>query len=91
MENTDQLTKKPTAASGRNDLSPKLEIVERRPVDLLPSKYRVREVDSKHIAEIRASILRLGFAQPILINGLEIVDGHTRAEAAKVIKLLFDK
>lgn len=87
MKNTDEPTQMPTVTSGRNDLLPKLVIVERIPEDLQASKHRARQVKPKHVKQIQASIRSLGFSQPVLIKDLEIVDGHSRVEAARSLGL----
>jgi DNA modification methylase len=78
----------PVVQSARNDLSPKLVIVERRPKELRKSKRLVRKVKPKHVKNVMRSIQKFGFVQPVLIHGKEIVDGHTRAEAARRLGLV---
>ncbi len=71
----------------RNDLLPDLEV---RPVllsELRPSSHRTRRTNGDHIERLMSSISDLGFTVPIIIARLEIVDGHTRVEAAKRLGL----
>ena len=71
----------------RNDLLPDLQV---RPVllsELRPSSHRTRRTDADHIERLMCSISDLGFTVPIIIAHLEIVDGHTRVEAAKRLGL----
>lgn len=81
---------KPTLSSAktagkniRNDLTPKLEIVERKPKDLKTSKKKVREIRPQHVKKVAASIQKFGFTTPVLISSDEIVDGHIRVAAAR--------
>lgn len=71
--------------SVRNDLSPKLQIVEYSPQKLQNSVRKVRKIKPKHVKRIAASILRFGFNSPPLISGNEIVDGHARVQAALLL------
>ena len=58
-------------------------------VDLLkPSKANARTHSRKQIRQIATSITRFGFCNPVLIDdGNQIIAGHGRAEAAKLLGL----
>ena len=71
----------------RNDLLPSLQLVTVRVCDLKPSEHRTRVTPSEQLERVSLSISTLGFNQPILIVGSEILDGHTRVEAAKRLGL----
>src|SRR5262249_36420060 len=72
----------------RNDLVPKLELVELAPEDLRIPARNVRKIDRFHIREIAAAVTSLGFCDPILIDEQNrVLDGVIRAEAAKLIGL----
>lgn len=72
----------------RNDLLPRLELVDRVPRDLVIPARNVRRVDSAHVREAVASISMFGFSAPVLIDdGNVILDGAVRVEAAKLIGL----
>lgn len=69
----------------RNDLTPKLVLVDRRLDELTPPRRNVRKRDEAHIRAIVRSIQTVGFCQPILIAGDgAVVDGLIRLEAAKL-------
>ena len=71
----------------RNDLLPELH-VEFVAIDALqPSLHRTRRTSPEQHQRVIASIADLGFCQPILIAGAEIIDGHTRVEAARDLGL----
>jgi DNA modification methylase len=72
----------------RNDLVPKLELVERAPGDLRAPARNLRKIGPAHVHEIAAGISSLGFCDPVLIdehNG--VLDGVIRVEAAKLLGL----
>jgi DNA modification methylase len=72
----------------RNDLVPKLELVERAPTDLVVPARNVRKIEAPHLREVAAAISSLGFCDPVLIdqqNG--VLDGVVRVEAAKLLGL----
>src|SRR6266481_284996 len=52
----------------RNDLTPKLELVERAPGDLVIPPRNVRKIEAAHVQEVAAAISRLGFCDPPLID-----------------------
>jgi DNA modification methylase len=72
----------------RNDIVPKLELVDRVPTDLgLPSR-NVRKVDAVHVREVAAAIRNLGFCDPVFIDEQDrVLDGVIRVEAAKLLGL----
>jgi DNA modification methylase len=72
----------------RNDIVPKLELVDRVPADLgLPSR-NVRKADAAHISEVATAISNLGFCDPVLIDEQDhVLDGVIRVEAAKLLGL----
>jgi|SRR5712671_641274 len=72
----------------RNDILPKLELVELAPGDLVAPARNLRKSDAAHIREVANAISSLGFCDPVLIdehNG--VLDGMTRVEAAKLLGL----
>ena len=72
----------------RNDLMPKLELVERAPGDLGFPARKLRKVEPAHVLEVANAISSLGFCDPVLIdeqNG--VLDGIVRVEAAKLLGL----
>lgn len=71
----------------RNDLLPTLELRDARISELAPSPHRTRRSSPEQLERIMASIADLGFSQPILVAGNEIVDGHVRTEAARRLGL----
>jgi DNA modification methylase len=72
----------------RNDIVPKLELVDRVPADLgLPSR-NVRKVDAAHVREVAVAISNLGFCDPVFIDEQDrVLDGVIRVEAAKLLGL----
>ena len=68
----------------RNDLLPKLKLVERSIDDLLPPAPNARPADPAHVREIVSSIASLGFCVPVLIDqDGRVLDGWARVEAAR--------
>ncbi|MCG8507842.1 MAG: site-specific DNA-methyltransferase, partial [Rhodospirillales bacterium] len=65
-----------------------LKIVHRPVAELRPNNHNARSHSKKQIKAIAASIRRLGFNNPVLIDrhGM-IIAGHGRCEAAKLIGL----
>ena len=63
--------------------------VEYRPVaSLKPSSRNARTHSKKQLHKLAASLKQFGFNSPILIDGAgEVVAGHGRLEAAKMIGL----
>jgi len=72
----------------RNDIAPELDFIKVAITDLKTAPQQVRKSMQKQIEKVRRSIEAFGFVTPILINGEnEIVDGHTRLEAARALGL----
>jgi hypothetical protein len=72
----------------RNDLVPRLELVERTPAELKLPARKVRKIEPVHVREVAAAISSLGFCDPVLIdesNG--VLHGVVRVEAAKLLGL----
>jgi DNA modification methylase len=68
----------------RNDLLPKLKLVERSIDDLLPPARNARPADPDHVREIVSSIAALGFCVPVLVDeDGRVLDGWARVEAAR--------
>jgi DNA modification methylase len=68
----------------RNDLTPKLELVELQLAELQAGARKYRKHGDAQIGDIAASIGALGFCAPILIDAENrIVDGEARLEAAR--------
>lgn len=63
-------------------------IEHRRPADLRPYKRNARTHSKKQVRQIADSISRFGFNNPVLISDDdEIIAGHGRVEAAKLLNL----
>jgi hypothetical protein len=72
----------------RNDLVPKLALIECPPVDLVPPARNVRKIKAAHLSEVASAISRLGFCDPVLIDERNsVLDGVVRVEAAKLLGL----
>lgn len=72
----------------RNDLLPKLQLVDRKPEDLTIPNRNVRQIDSPHVRAVMHQISIAGFLDPPLIDEHNVVwDGVTRAQAAKELGL----
>src|SRR2546430_1608064 len=66
----------------RNDLVPKLELVELTPEDLRVPVRKLRKIEAVHLREVATSISSLGFCDPVLIDELNsVLDGVVRVEA----------
>lgn len=79
----DQRSKfEPGAEGSRNDLLPDLQVRMMPIASLQPSRHRTRRTNPEQLARVIAAIADTGFNQPVLIHGNEIIDGHTRIEAA---------
>lgn len=67
----------------RNDLRPRLELVDRDPRTLTLPSRNVRASDEAHIQRIVRSINIAGFVAPAIVDGNgKIIDGATRVAAA---------
>lgn len=71
----------------RNDLLPELKVDPRKIKTLQASPHRARETEPAHVERLMRSIGKLGFSQPILVSGDEIIDGYVRVEAASQLGL----
>ncbi len=72
----------------RNDLLPKLQLVDRDPRLLIAPARNVREVEADHVRRVANAISTFGFTSPVLIDGEgRLVDGVVRVEAAKLLNL----
>ena len=72
----------------RNDLRPKLELVDVPIAALRSARRRIHKRDEAHVAGIMASLEAFGMSRPILISGDRgIVDGHDVVEAARQLGL----
>ena len=72
----------------RNNLVPKLALIECAPADLIIPARNVRKIEAAHLREVATAISSLGFCDPVLIderNG--VLDGVVRVEAAKLLGL----
>lgn len=68
----------------RNDLVPRLALVERPLEALRPPARNVRPADPAHVRAIANAIATLGFCAPVLIDqDGQVVDGWARVEAAR--------
>ena len=60
-------------------------LVQRAPGELRPSPRNARTHSKKQVRQIADSIKRFGFTNPVLTSGGEIIAGHGRIEAAKLL------
>lgn len=76
------------AGIARNDLLPKLQLVDRVPAEVILPERNVRDLDPAHVRETASAVSHLGFSVPILIDhDNNLVDGAVRLEAAKLLGL----
>jgi DNA modification methylase len=69
----------------RNDVVPKLELVERAPGELVIPSRKLRKIEADHLREVVTSINSLGFCDPVLIDENDnVLHGVVRVEAAKL-------
>jgi hypothetical protein len=72
----------------RNDLVPKLALIECASLDLGISARNVRKVKAAHLREVATAISNFGFCNPVLIDERNtVLDGVVRVEAAKHLGL----
>src|SRR5437868_1406284 len=72
----------------RNDLVPKLDLVELTPGDLRVPVRKLRKIEAVHLREVANSISSLGFCDPVLIDEQNsVLHGVVRVEAAKLLGL----
>lgn len=70
----------------------KLEIIERKIDDLIGSEYNPRKLSQEQFDDLKDSITRFGFIDPIIINvnkdrkGI-VIGGHSRLKVAKSLGL----
>src|SRR5262245_46515002 len=63
----------------RNDLMPKLALIECAPADLVVPTRNVRKIKAVHLREIANAISSLGFCDPVLIDERNtVLDGVVR-------------
>lgn len=75
---------KPTKPTERPDL----QVVYRRPEELVPYARNARTHSPEQVQRIAASIREFGFTQPILLDGENgVLAGHGRLAAAQLLKL----
>jgi hypothetical protein len=68
----------------RNDLLPKLQLLDRGIDELVPPARNARPADPAHVREIASAIATLGFCVPVLIDQDDrVIDGWARVEAAR--------
>jgi DNA modification methylase len=78
----------PVHQSARNDLTPKLSLVERALSALVMPPRNVRKIDAAQIRRVVNSIREAGFCSPALIDRHNnVLDGVARVEAAKLLGL----
>lgn len=69
----------------RNDVVPKLELVERALGELVLPSRKLRKIEAAHLREVATSINSLGFCDPVLIDENDnVLHGVVRVEAAKL-------
>jgi hypothetical protein len=74
----------------RNDLVPKLALIECAPADLVVPARNVRKIEAPHLREVASAISSLGFCDPVLIDERNtVLDGVVRVEAAKLLGLAY--
>ena len=82
------LAMRPPHVARRNDLLPRLALVQRPAGELHYPKRNVRRADALHIREVADAISTLGFCQPVLIDATgRVIDGVVRVEAARLLGL----
>jgi hypothetical protein len=60
----------------RNDLPPKVALIESAPVDLVIPARNVRKIGAAHLREVTAAVSSLGFCDPVLIDERDtVLDG----------------
>jgi hypothetical protein len=72
----------------RNDLLPKLELVELEIAKLTLPQRNVRMTEHAHVMQVANSISTLGFCDPIFVDEQgAVLDGRVRVEGAKLLGL----
>ena len=73
-----------TGSKGRNDLLPDLTIQQVQIANLRSAKHPVRKQSNRQVAKVERSIRGSGFVVPVILGkDDEILDGHSRVEAAR--------
>ena len=71
-----------------NDLLPEFTVETRKLGTLVTAKKSVRKTSKRQVARVARAIRALGFRNPPLVGeDGEIIDGHTRVEAARAVGL----
>lgn len=84
------VTSSPAPRVIRNDLLPKLALMDCPPADLVAPARNVRKIKAAHLHEVVSAISRLGFFDPVLIDERNrVLDGVVRVEAAKLLGLTY--
>ena len=84
------VTSSPAPRVIRNDLLPKLALMDCPPTDLVAPARNVRKIKAAHLHEVASAISRLGFFDPVLIDERNrVLDGVVRVEAAKLLGLTY--
>jgi DNA modification methylase len=82
------VTASPASRPTRNNLVPKLALIECAPEDLVLPDRNIRKIKPAHLDEVAASISSLGFCDPVLIDERNtVLDGVVRVEAGKLLEL----
>jgi DNA modification methylase len=66
---------------------PDIKLVWRKPAELKAARRRVRKTDDRHLAQTVHSMSHFGMVVPLTIRGDQVVDGHIRLAAARVLEL----
>jgi DNA modification methylase len=73
--------------AAQNDLLPQLVVQHRATASLKIAAKRVRKSKPTLVKTLVAGIAANGFLVPMLVRGDEVVDGHSRLEAAQMLAL----
>ena len=85
---TKRLAKASAVPRQRNDLLPKLQLVDRDPCSLVVPARNVRALEADHARKVANAISTFGFVSPVLISADgELIDGVVRVVAAKLQNL----
>jgi DNA modification methylase len=77
-----------SARAMRNDVLPKLDLVNIPLDELRMPGRKIRKSDQAHVREVAGTISALGFCVPVLVGKNNVViDGEIRVEAAKLLGL----
>jgi DNA modification methylase len=75
------------AKAAQNDPLPHIVLEQRETASLKVAAKRVRKPKPSLVQTLTAGIAANGFVMPMLVRGDEVVDGHSRLEAAKALAL----